>query len=139
MRLPLIALALVSSAVPARADVDYFNLPSGNITCYVGIEADSVDISCTIFERTPTLPRPASCSGGWGHTVSMFGTGRVTIECDDPRLSYTRPAAPPAQVLDYGRRMELRGISCGSSKQGLECRNADGHGFLLSRGKQRVF
>jgi hypothetical protein len=31
------------------------------------------------------------------------------------------------------------GITCTSSEKGLECRNGDGHGFFLSKGKQELF
>ena len=38
----------------------------------------------------------------------------------------------------YGRTGEVPGISCRSSREGLECRNADGRGFFLSRARQSV-
>lgn len=131
-------LAGLASAAPASADVDYFDTPSGNINCSVGIERDMSDVICTIFERTPTLPRPGNCRSS-GHTVSMTNRGPVTIECDRPGTSYARPSGPGPQVLQYGERWDIGGILCVSSRKGLECRNESGHGFFLSRAKQVVY
>ncbi|EIE52761.1 hypothetical protein AL036_06105 [Salipiger aestuarii] len=131
-------LAAVMGASPALADVDYFDTPSGNISCSVGLGRDSSDVSCTIYDRTPTLPRAGGCSRS-GHTVWMNDRGPVTIECDQPGLSYARPAGPGPQVLEYGQSWDFGGIRCTSSTKGLECRNAGGHGFFLSRARQSVW
>ncbi|MDO6585349.1 hypothetical protein Q4543_07450 [Salipiger sp. 1_MG-2023] len=133
---PTLILCLLAS--PAVADVDFFSTPSGNIHCSVGIEANVSDIFCTIYERTPTLPRPGNCRSA-GHTVSMLNRGPVTLECDQPGKSYARPSDPGSQVLQYGQRWDIGGILCSSSRQGLECRNDSGHGFFLSRARQSVF
>ena len=47
--------------------------------------------------------------------------------------------APGGDVAQYGQTGRFGGITCLSSQQGFECRNADGHGFFLSRKRQSVF
>jgi hypothetical protein len=42
-------------------------------------------------------------------------------------------------VARYGDTGNFDGIVCRSLNSGLECHNADGHGFSLSRGRQSVF
>ena len=41
--------------------------------------------------------------------------------------------------LDYGTTIEKTGISCTSEKTGLTCKNTAGHGFSLSKAKQKIF
>nr|WP_297971004.1 DUF6636 domain-containing protein [uncultured Amaricoccus sp.] len=49
------------------------------------------------------------------------------------------PGLGPEHDFAYGRALDFRDIFCQSSRNGLECRNADGHGFFLSRARQSVF
>lgn len=137
MRLSLICLSLCV-AMPAAADVFLFKMPSNNVVCSVGLEADSSDIRCEIFERSgpPPRPVPADCMAYWGHVYSMRDTGPVTMECIDfnPRI-----ADSVTDVAQYGVTGTFGGISCLSSEQGLRCTNRSGHGFQLARRKQSVF
>jgi hypothetical protein len=135
MRLFTLIAVLVASS--AQADVAIFRMPSGNVECSVGTGEAASDISCVIFERagTPAAPRPAGCDGAWGHRFTMRERGPVRLECGAPGV----PVMDSANDFAYGRTAEVPGISCRSSREGLECRNADGHGFLLSRTRQSVF
>ncbi|MCA0996997.1 DUF6636 domain-containing protein [Alloyangia pacifica] len=137
--LPLFALPLAALLpAPARADVFPFNTPSGNISCSVGIERDGTDIMCSINEKqgTPPLPRPASCAGAWGHHFEMLDRGPVTAKCG---AGWPKETKPETNAMPYGHIEDFGGITCSSSKQGLECRNRDGHGFLLSRRVLKVW
>lgn len=129
-RVLLAVLALL--AAPAAADVSPFKTPSGNIQCYVGTGAGPSDIDCTIFQfsGTPTVPRPASCGGAWGHRYMMGASGRVQMVCGAPGPKNT---APGVDVAPYGVKADWGNLSCLSQRTGLRCENADGHGFLLSR------
>ncbi|MGV8987513.1 MAG: DUF6636 domain-containing protein [Cypionkella sp.] len=134
----LTAFALIGLAHPALADVSPFKMPSGNIECYVGTGEGPSDISCTIFQRSnaPVLPRPAACTAGWGNIFSMTSRGPAQMECGNPGGPNTAPGVP---VATYGQSGNFDGIVCTSSRQGLECRNADGHGFFLSRAQQKLW
>ena len=46
---------------------------------------------------------------------------------------------PNGAVLPYGSVARFGGIACQSSERGLECRNAQGGGFFLSRAAQQLF
>ncbi|MGR3758960.1 DUF6636 domain-containing protein [Roseobacteraceae bacterium NS-SX3] len=126
----------VWAAGMAAADIFTFETPSENIQCSVGLEAGGADIYCTIIERRgpPALPRPPGCTLDWGHTFLMYDTGLVQLICaplDRSRGGYER--------ADYGATGSFGGLSCHSSRKGLECRNLDGHGFFLSRARQVVY
>lgn len=135
MKILLAASAFTLLTTAAFADGYGFRTPSGNIYCNGSL--DGGDISCTIAERSsgPVVPRPASCNGYWGHTFTLNRRGPVTLECShfEPRKSrYT-------DVADYGKTGRFAEITCQSETTGLTCRNADGHGFMLSRRKQQLF
>ncbi|MCV6594917.1 MAG: hypothetical protein OIF48_18345 [Silicimonas sp.] len=131
-----IACCVALWASPVAADVNSFETPSGNIECSVGESLTSVDIICTVIQRSgpPARPRPSSCGATWGHHFEMFGRGPVTMKCTPPpRNSNIQDKAPYGQTGDWGE------IVCHSERTGLTCRNADGHGFFLSRRSQQVF
>lgn len=122
----------------AQADVSPFRTPSGNIHCTIGIGEGPPDLYCTIYDRSgpPALPRPADCSGAWGHHFVLLSQGGARVQCGAPGQ---RDDSPGADIADYGVSADWGGISCHSSRQGLECRNEQGHGFFLSRARQSVF
>ena len=64
----------------------------------------------------------------------MTNTGAVRMLCQP-----VRPDRDGFDRADYGVTGRFGGPVCHSSKKGLECRNEVGHGFFLSRSKQRVF
>ncbi|UWR04555.1 hypothetical protein K3740_07695 [Ruegeria conchae] len=132
----LVSIAIVLCASLAHADVWTFETPSENIQCVVGQDAGTSDLSCTIIERSgaPALPRPADCQSDWGHEFFMTDKGAVRMLCqpvNQNRNGYDR--------AEYGGTGTFGGFICHSSEKGLECRNEVGHGFFLSRAKQRIF
>jgi hypothetical protein len=133
-----ILLALLAAAAPAAADVSPFRTPSGNIACTIWTGEGPPDLACAIFERAGPLaaPQPADCPGPWGHRFVLLATGPVRMECGGPG---PRNDSPGVDVAGYGVSADWGGISCASSREGLDCRNADGHGFFLSRARQSVF
>lgn len=134
---PVFILAgLFPLAQNAAADVTFFATPSGNIECSAGEERASSDITCEIFATNgpPELPRPAGCTGPYGYRVSMTHASTVTVGCGGP----ARPAGSRT-FLNYGEQIRFYGLYCDSSRQGLVCRNAAGHGFMLSRALQNLF
>ena len=70
-----------------------------------------------------------------GYEFSMREHGAVTVKCSQVAPSVTLPG----NAVRYGGAARYDGIVCRSSTSGLECRNADGHGFFLSRGRQSAF
>ncbi|MCR8549309.1 hypothetical protein M4578_15875 [Salipiger sp. P9] len=131
-------LAGLCLAGPAMADVSPFRTPSDNIRCWVGTGEGPPDLSCEIvaFTGTPNVARPASCAGPWGHKYVLLARGPATMECGAPVRG---KSATGVDVAPYGVSADWGGISCISERTGLTCRNADGHGFLLSRRVLKVW
>jgi hypothetical protein len=42
-------------------------------------------------------------------------------------------------VLAYGETLSREGITCDSTRSGLDCRSVEGHGFKLARAAWLVF
>ena len=137
LRAFLVGLAFAfCGSLPAQADVFNFATPSDNIHCTVGLEPGSADIECTIFQRQgpDAYPRPADCQYSWGHVFILTDRGPPQMACGP------LPGKFPAQgVAPYGETGTFNLITCLSERTGLTCRNADGHGFFLSRRQQSVF
>lgn len=134
MRASFAAVGLVATT---SALASPFQMPSGNIRCNADVHnGQPSDIVCTILERSgpSTTPPPPGCNSEWGYTFELGGRGGVKAACGGP---LTLDGGVP--VLGYGRTWTFGGVICVSSESGLECRNADGHGFFLSRGRQSVF
>jgi hypothetical protein len=137
LRTTLGALLIALLAGPALADVSMFRMPSGNVECAVGTGEAPSDITCVIFQRNgaAAAPSPAGCADPWGHWFQMREQGRAQMGCGGPGT----PRLGPEHDVAYGASGDSSGISCLSSRDGLECRNADGHGFFLSRARQEIF
>ncbi|MAQ85631.1 MAG: hypothetical protein CMH12_20615 [Maritimibacter sp.] len=131
------ALALPSPSKAQGMDI-VFETPSGNIECTMVFRANASYIVCTIVQRNPgptALPRPADCTGYWGHSFTMLDTGPASLRCEPtpPRDTWIEGK------LNYGETAPYRGLTCTSTASGLQCVNTDGHGFFLSRARQAVF
>jgi hypothetical protein len=122
----------------AQADVFLFSTPSRNIECAVGLDEVSADITCTIHERNglPALAQPSTCLAPWGHHFTLLERGPVQMGCGGPGA---RNTASHVEIAPYGETGQFGLITCLSLETGFECRNADGHGFFLSRARQSVF
>ncbi len=140
MRLLCAVFAFVGFGGTAAMAADYigFQSPTGNIHCVIfsGYEADSDGARCDIGEFTPSaIPAPADCEFDWGNAFWIASNGRRGgLACISDSV-----ADPGNPVLEYGQSVSAGGVTCVSAKNGMTCQNAAGHGFTLSRGKQRVF
>lgn len=131
----LSALGLLALSAPARAD-DYisFHSPSGNIHCAI-ITGEWSEARCDIFQSTPSYRnRPADCDLEWGRTFGVGPQGGGYLACVGDTV-----ADPNGFVLDYGKSISLGAYLCVSEKTGMTCTNGQGHGFTVSKAKQRVF
>ena len=119
-----------------------FRTPSNNIHCQsFEIDADKGGgkvrtVRCDIREISNRLPpRPRDCDLEWGQAFEL-GTDAQPAE----RLCYGDTVQDPKlPALAYGQTWERGGLRCRSEQSGVTCTNAQGHGFELSRGAQRVF
>ncbi len=138
MRAALLTLVLLPG--PALAQDGWwatFHTPSGNIHCLAANDPTrGTFVDCEVIETTasPLQPRPVWCEGDWGHRFGMSDYGPAEMICASDTV---RNAS--GEVLQYGQSARYGAIACTSSEQGLECRNGDGHGFVLSRARQSLF
>ena len=137
MRLVLL-LALAFPAGVARADtLTAFHTPSGNIHCLGIMGAEGAFVDCELIERdnpVPLLARPADCDLDWGQRFTISEAGPAAMACHGDTVR-----DPNGAVLPYGASLRFGSIACASSERGLECRNASGHGFFLSRARQALY
>jgi len=137
-RLGLFALAMALSQGHAFAQDDSFSFktPSNNIYCWYDSLEGMPEVRCDIMSFKSTLgPRPADCDLDWGDAFAVTAQStRGVAVCHGDTVK-----TPEAQSLPYGATWERKGISCSSEKTGLTCRNPAGHGFMLSKAKQKIF
>ncbi len=116
-----------------------FRSPSGNVHCQFfdgegGREADAT-VRCDLTQNANRVPRPRDCDLEWGDAFEVSGgAGIGALLCHgDTVRDDTLP------VLAYGKTFQRAGLTCIAEQSGVTCVNAKGHGFEISRGKQRVF
>lgn len=135
LRFKLAVILWAGCAGAAAADYIEFQSPTGNISC--GLYSDGADTSvrCDMSKLVPSYTTPpAGCEFDWGSSFAVSATGMGVLACvSDPA------AGPAAPVLPYGDAISLGGISCVSAKTGMTCTNAEGHGFSISKAKQRLY
>jgi hypothetical protein len=99
-----------------------FQMPSKNIGCQTG---EGV-LVCDILSGLN--PEPSQkCELDWtGMEMERLGPAQ-------PRCAGDTAYDQSAPVLEYGTAWQRGGFTCVSMTNGLECRNEENHGFLLSR------
>ena len=130
------ALALAGTAGLAAAQ-DYigFRSPTGNIHCAIYTWDGRTEARCDLRELTPSYRSPPpGCEFDWGSSFAVGSWGKGYLACvSDTVLDPSNP------VLGYGQAVSLGGISCVSAKSGMTCTNAEGHGFQVSKARQKLF
>ena len=100
-----------------------FQLPSGNIGCYM----DATAVRCDIRDRQWSPPaRPAGCSLDYGQGI-LLSVAKATFVCaGDTTLG--------VDTLPYGAAARRGALVCNSTESGVSCRNlTTGRGFSLAR------
>ena len=123
-----LALALPGARFPGLLVQGGFMTQSGNIACNIGKLGPGTNgppaIGCAMYSKTTS----AGIATWWMRTTGPASFGYIQA---NPATDYPK--------LAYGRSYSWRGIRCTSAATGLTCRNVSGHGFFLSRQRQRVF
>ena len=129
----LTTVVILTAAAPASgAGSPGFRSPSGNIVCIQNEVAVDCELRSTTNGRPP---RPSSCRFDYGYRYRIYpGLPRGRRLCTSDALDGTG-----LRVLAYGRSWTRAGITCDSRRSGVTCRNRQGHGFFLSKARQRVF
>lgn len=135
MKALAISLSLLA-ATPVLAD-EYFGFrsPTGNIHCAMYTFDGRAEARCDLRSYTPSYTRrPAGCEQDWGMAFGVAASGKGELLCVGDTVQ-----DPGNPVLPYGEAVSLGGISCVSSKTGMTCTNAEGHGFSVAKAKQKLF
>jgi hypothetical protein len=116
-----------------------FKTPSRNIGCtaYLGPTNKPI-MTCSLREldtEPPASPHKCPYSNYPGDSFHLLGRGRGHWTCSRP----SKFGEPSDMILGYGRRWERGPFTCRSRPIGLRCWNLDGHGFFLSRERQKLF
>ncbi|MDQ2982607.1 MAG: hypothetical protein M3R70_01595 [Actinomycetota bacterium] len=120
MRL-LLAVLTSAAAVPTG-----FQTPSHNIACEAWhTNFNERGISCVVFSASPRSRGQKTWFMRMNGRAHVFVLG-ANVATDVP-------------VLRYGRSWHWLSIGCTSRRNGLTCRNRSGHGWFLSRQRQRIF
>jgi hypothetical protein len=123
-----------ADVAPQRDDI-IFQTPSGNISCVIVSDPGGF-VRCDMRQLTQThTKRPGDCDLDWGTAFGIAADGNSgEVICHGDTLFGTEP-----MKLDYGKSIEASGFLCFSEKTGLTCRNSAGHGFTLSKARQKLF
>ena len=115
---------LLTGPVPAIGKTRLFQSPSKNVAClYSSSGGPGSYIRCDVLSLNDV-----------GFTLDRRHKGK--------RIKVTDTVANPnrARVLRYGTSRRFGPFRCRSRRSGLTCRSLrSGHGFKLSRERQRVF
>jgi hypothetical protein len=119
------------AAGSALAAFKGFDSPSGNIGCVM----ESRSVRCDIGDHDwAAPPKPKNCELDYGGGVAVGLGGRAGFVCAGDT---TLHSGPP---LAYGKSQSLGRFRCASEEAGMRCVNRrNGHGFLLSRQRVRLF
>jgi hypothetical protein len=110
-----------------------FQTPSGNIGCYVDVNAARCDISQRSW--TPT-PEPASCKS----TGLDYGQGIIVTHDRAEFVCAGDTTLGAGDTLAYGESVERGAYLCESANDGVTCTETEtGHGFFISKQSFRIF
>ena len=123
LALALATLSLAAMAAPALGRTTTFRTPSGNIGClYSSTAGPGAFLRCDVRN-----------TGDFAFVLRRRGAGRK-VRATDTVFD------PAARVLRYGAVRDFGPFRCRSRRAGLGCRTrANGHGFFLSRQRQKTF
>jgi hypothetical protein len=108
----------------AAAYVGAFATPSRNITCEADRVGGTTKLGCVVFSASDKRGQK---------TWSMAPSGSAKVRFVQANIATQVP------VLRFGRTWRVAGFACTSRRTGLTCSNRSGHGFFLSRARQRIF
>ena len=111
----------ISTSQPALKSPT-FQMPSKNIGCATSQGV----LVCDILSGLKPEP-DQQCEVDWtGMEMERLGPAQ-------PRCAGDTAYDQSAPVLEYGTSWSRGGFTCVSQKNGVQCRNQENHGFLLSR------
>jgi hypothetical protein len=128
-------LALAAPGAGAVSGLDPFMTPSRHIACmYQHLPDTKAELRCDVDHVAHPPKRPESCELDYGSAFGLTATGRARRLCVGDTVR-----DPKAKILKYGTTKRYGPFTCTSKPSGLRCTTKAGHGFELSRERQRLF
>lgn len=127
---------LFLAASPVWAD-DFlvFHSPSGIVPGAIAT-GDYAEMRCDMAQLTASFSQPpADCALDWG---SSFAVGLGSRK-GEHAFGSDPVAADLRGGVGLSARHSLAGLTCRSEKSGIRCSNPAGHGFSISKAKQRGY
>ena len=124
-----------------------FQTPSGNVHCLFGSSTYQLGLQQPVkrgswvrcdmkisFGEVP--PKPSDCPYTWDNKAFFIAQdGNVGKHiCRSDTVINDR-----AEILSYGSVWQNGGFTCKSEQSALTCINSSGHGFSLSKARQKLF
>jgi len=135
----LLVATLAATGTGLAGNIKQFTTPTRNIGCIASDFDGEALLRCDIRTfKYPKPRKPASCPLEYGDSLSLGEEGRARWTC------HGDTALPPLSgkgfgTIKYGDVWKSGPFSCIGRVTALECRNAKGHGFRLSRLKAERF
>jgi hypothetical protein len=139
MRSVLVAAAtaalLLTVPAAASAKLRFFSSPSRSIGCLYTSTSDGKSLRCDLAHVDHPKPKPASCEFDYGQAFGLNPTGRAKRLCySDTVMNASAP------VLAYGKTRRFGPFTCRVHRtRGMRCTSRTGHGFRLSRHRQKLW
>ncbi|HWH95470.1 MAG TPA: DUF6636 domain-containing protein [Baekduia sp.] len=132
----LTATALIAPGAASAGDgLESFQTPSRHIACmYQHLPHGRADLRCDVDQVARPVKRPKSCELDYGSAFGLSTTGRAQRLCVGDTVR-----DPAAKILKYGATRRYGPFTCTSRTTGLRCTTRAGHGFELSRQRQKLF
>jgi hypothetical protein len=129
--------ALVAALVLATpaAGSTFFTSPSKKIGClYFNLDGDR-SVRCDLARVDDPKPKPKACKLDYGHAFALGERGRAARICHGDTVRN-----PKARVLAYGKAKRFGPFTCRVRRtRGMRCTSKRGHGFELSRQRQKLW
>jgi hypothetical protein len=129
------AALMLTVPAAASAKLRAFTSPSKTIGCLYSSTSGAKTLRCDLAVVDHPKPKPDSCDFDYGQAFALHPRGRAK------RLCYSDTVLNPnAPVLAYGETRRFGPFSCRVSKtRGMRCTSKTGHGFRLSRQRQKLW
>ena len=140
MRLLLVVMlaAILPAAAPAvvsASTTTYFASPSKSIGCLYGRFNGVRSVRCDLVHVDHPKPRPASCPLDYGDAFELRVHGKASRVCHGDTV-----LSPDARVLAYGKTKRFGPFTCRVRRTtGMRCTSPSGHGFRISRQRQKLW
>jgi hypothetical protein len=134
--LAIVVLSLAAvSAASAKDVLVFFTTPSRGVGCvYHHPSRGAAFLRCDVAHVRHPAKRPRSCKLDYGSACGLSPRGHARRLCVGDTVFTAK-----ARVLRYGHTRRLGPFRCTSRRSGLRCVNRAGHGFVISRARQRLF